>query len=79
MSGSHSDNLDRAAELQQIYNEAALERIRILTAPESDPDFDGVHCLDCDADIPGARLALGRIRCVLCQTAKEKLERMIAR
>ena len=42
------------------------------SAPESHPNFDGLHCLDCDDEIPPARLALKRIRCVLCQGLLER-------
>lgn len=70
-----SDNLDTAAELQQRLNDAAEARVRQLAAPERHPDFDGKHCVDDGAVIPKERLALGRIRCVLCQIAKEKKNR----
>ena len=70
-----SDNLDIAAELQQLLNDAGLEKIRRLAAPETHPDFDGKHCLECDEPIPAARLKLFKVRCILCQTLKEKRDR----
>ena len=44
------------------------------SGPESHPDFDGVHCVepDCEIEIPTARLALGKVRCVDCQELLEK-------
>lgn len=39
---------------------------------ETHPDFDGKHCVDCEIEIPEARLALGKVRCVDCQSLKEK-------
>lgn len=33
------------------------------------------ECVDCDDDIPPARLALGKIRCVTCQSKKELKEK----
>jgi RNA polymerase-binding transcription factor DksA len=32
-------------------------------------------CVDCDEAIPTGRLALGKIRCVACQTDKESREK----
>ena len=75
MSGGESDNLDIAAGLQQLLNDAAEARVRQMAAPERHPDFDGKHCFECGEKIPVERIRLGRMRCVLCQTAKEKKER----
>jgi len=75
MSTSNSDNLDIAAELQQRLNDAAEARVRQLAAPERHPDFDGKHCVECGDEVIKERLKLGKVRCVLCQTAKEKRER----
>jgi hypothetical protein len=76
VNGGSSDNLDKAAELQQLYNDANIARVRAAAAPETNPDFDGETCVACGTDMIPERLAMGRIRCVLCQTAKEKLERL---
>jgi RNA polymerase-binding transcription factor DksA len=75
MGSGSSDNLDVAADLQQAMNEEATARVQRAAAPETSPDFDGEHCIVCGDEIPEARLMLRRIRCVLCQTAKEKRER----
>lgn len=69
---------ERATDLcDQAYNAEAvrlkhdLERVRVQALPETHPDFDGTHCLDCGDQLPAARLLLGRIRCVVCQEAVE--------
>jgi RNA polymerase-binding transcription factor DksA len=65
---------ERAAKLEQQEREAALARNEKALAPQTHPDFDGVHCVeaDCGEPIPPARLALGKIRCVDCQTRRER-------
>lgn len=56
------------AQHQQLREQAAIQmRARALAKPESHPDFDGEHCVDCDVEIPIQRLNLGRVRCVDCQ------------
>jgi hypothetical protein len=38
-------------------------------------DWDGVNCFDCYEPLPELRVKDGRVRCVICQTKVEKLER----
>lgn len=59
-----------AAELEMRHREAALEASR--QAPESHPHFDGKHCVECDDEIPQLRLDMGKVRCVNCQSHKER-------
>lgn len=73
--GNGGDNLDRAAELQGAINDAGVARAAAATAPQTHPDFDGEHCVTCDADMPAARLALGRMFCVGCQTKIERKQK----
>lgn len=75
MRGGHSDNLDEAAELQQKLNDSATAKVRNKLAPEIHPDFDGKHCVDCADDMPKLRLKMRRVRCVICQTVKEKRDK----
>ena len=58
--------------------EDARRRATGKSGPESDPRFDGTHCVepDCEVVIPPARLALGKVRCVDCQGLLEKRGRM---
>jgi hypothetical protein len=67
-----ADESDRATLIETARNDDALERIRARVQPETHPDFDGVHCVECDDALPAARLALGRVRCVVCQSAIER-------
>jgi RNA polymerase-binding transcription factor DksA len=39
-------------------------------------DWDREHCWDCEISIPAPRLAMGRVRCVECQTKIEKSKQM---
>lgn len=66
------DECDQAQwlNLQEIAQSAKLARER--SAPETHPEFDGVHCVDCDIEIPAQRLALHKVRCVHCQEDLEK-------
>lgn len=65
--------MENASALEQMHRDQALAAIQSY-ALEADPAFDGVHCIeeDCGDAIPGARLALGKIRCITCQSAREK-------
>ena len=58
---------DRAA--QQL--DAALSRVLSKSAPETHPDFDGEHCIECNEPIPTGRLALHKVYCVECQRVLE--------
>ena len=67
-----TDDSDRASAIEAQFNEDALEEARRRTAPETSPDFDGKHCIECGEKIPAARLKLGKIRCIECQSLKEQ-------
>lgn len=75
----HADPIDEAAALTASMTEGAVEAARRANAPETHPDFDGACCVDCGNDIPKARLALGKVRCVDCQSAREHRGRQVAR
>ncbi len=70
-----ADENDRASNAEYIHNQDSLERVRALAKPESHPDFDGRHCVECAEVIPGPRLALGKVRCVICQQRLEGSKR----
>ena len=67
-----TDDSDRASAIEAQFNEDALEEARRKTAPETNPDFDGKHCIECGEKIPAARLKLMKIRCIDCQSLKEQ-------
>lgn len=64
--------LEMAEELENLQRTVSISTASRAAAPERHPDFDGTHCVDCSGDIPDGRLALGKVRCVYCQTALEK-------
>lgn len=66
------DVCDKADAAIEASTDDALRRARGKSAPESHPDFDGTHCLQCDEVIPRQRLKLGKIFCVGCQTIIER-------
>lgn len=65
------DEADIASALEMGFIAKALADHKTKVAPESHPDFDGEHCIDCDAEIPEVRLNMGKIRCVDCQSELE--------
>lgn len=71
----YADDSDRASSIELSFNaenvDKAVTEARKANAPQTHPDFDGEHCIDCDAKIPKERLAMGKIRCVECQSALE--------
>lgn len=71
-----TDLIDQANDAAELFLDAALSK-RDGFKPEAHPDFDGEHCVeeDCGIAIPEARLKLGRIRCIDCQSRRENLSR----
>ena len=69
------DEMDRAAKMEQDFRERAIAAQRIRPAEEPDEDEHGRYCLDCGAVIPELRIKLiaNAVRCVACQTKKERL------
>lgn len=65
------DETDYAQHLQLMEQADISRRARELNRPQVHPDFDGEHCIECDIQIPQARLQAGRIRCVDCQEEVE--------
>lgn len=74
-----ADDVDIAQGVNEFHQERSLAEVRAKVAPETHPDFDGKHCVECEDDIPPARLALGKVRCVQCQTDKEKHDKMFVK
>ena len=69
-----ADIADLANDRAELHLQKALRDQIGKSAPESHPDFDGAHCVEehCGEPIPKARLALGKVRCVSCQSLLEK-------
>jgi phage/conjugal plasmid C-4 type zinc finger TraR family protein len=75
--GVYADESDRASAIEAAFNADALRDARRKTQPETHPDFDGKHCVECGEIIPKARLALGRVRCVECQSVLERHRKLV--
>lgn len=73
-----ADDIDRAAQVAAWANDEAIKRQQHLSKPEQvqlpDGSWPVLECIDCGDDIPQGRLNLGRVRCIDCQTTKEKRE-----
>ena len=77
MSDHIADSFDQASEVEQGFRDAAIAAARFN---ESKPkEFDGENCYDCGLEIPTARLALGKFRCVDCQSNKERKDKLNGR
>lgn len=74
-----ADEIDDAQTVNELHQEVSLAEARAKTAPETHPDFDGKHCVECGEEIPPGRLALGKVRCVECQTVIEKKAKQFAK
>lgn len=83
-----ADDLDYKLENNEVYDEAelasalessllskALKDHKQKMAPQKHPNFDGLHCIDCEDDIHPDRLKMGRIRCTDCQELHEYVEK----
>lgn len=64
--------LEVASAREQREREYGIERAARANGAEKHPDFDGLHCVECDDTIPALRLNMGKVRCVICQTTKER-------
>lgn len=58
---------EHAQRLETTLRQRAIEAASLGAAPETHPDFDGTHCVDCTDEIAAGRLALKKIRCIACQ------------
>jgi RNA polymerase-binding transcription factor DksA len=76
-----ADALDRASQLEEQQRSARINETRQAAAPETHPDFDGIHCVadGCGVVIPEARRALGKVRCIDCQQELEDRRKLIGR
>ena len=73
------DEADIASAVERGLIAQALANHRQKIAPETHPDFDGEHCVDCDILIPEGRLKLFKVRCVDCQSELEKYNKIHGR
>jgi len=71
-----ADEVDAAQMMQDRLNADALQSVRDNLQEAPAPNFDGKTCVECAEDIPQARLALGKVRCVLCQETIENRSKL---
>ena len=72
-----ADHADIAGDTVEVCQADAERRARGRSDPTKQKDWalwDGIHCVepDCEIELPEARAALCRIRCVDCQVLLEK-------
>lgn len=70
------NELEMAERLAQQQRDAKIAEVRESVLPEYHEDFDGKNCVDCGNGVGALRLKMGRIRCVECQTVREKRRAM---
>ena len=66
-----ADIIDIANERAELFLLDSVSHALGKSAPEQHPGFDGLHCVDCEDEIPPLRLAQWRVRCVECQATFE--------
>jgi RNA polymerase-binding transcription factor DksA len=72
---SFADDNDRASFIEEAARDAGLDRVRQAAKPEQQQNEDGswpVTECQCGEPIEEGRLALGKIRCIECQTKLEQ-------
>jgi hypothetical protein len=84
-----ADFLDEAGKLTATLTNAAISNVQDAAVPEQKRNADGTwpttRCVgpttgdECGEDIPQARLALGKIRCLDCQGMREQILKARAR
>lgn len=75
----HPDPLDTATEQEMRMAAAAEADQRAKCRPEQVRNLDGTwphtECICCGGVLEPGRLALGKVRCFLCQSDKESREK----
>ena len=77
-----ADLIDMAGAATALFTQLSEGAARAKAAPQQKQNADGtwpVTECECGVEIVPARLALGRIKCVACQTEQELRERQYGR
>lgn len=73
-----TDPLDVAGRVERMEREYNISKAR-RNKPEQEQNPDGswpvTECVECEVELPQLRIEMGRVRCVDCQTLKEKTGR----
>lgn len=65
-----ADPMDHASKIEGTSTQEAIART-LASIEKAPPEFDGIHCIDCDHEIPAARLKTGAFRDIHCQEKYE--------
>lgn len=71
--------MELADTLAEMQRNVGIEAARNQMREQTDPSFDGIHCIDCEEAILPGRLALKRMRCAPCQTIIEVRMKVVGR
>ena len=78
----HAQDVQDAAFLDSEDGKNLLEITQTIALmsmlDKENPDFDGVHCVDCEVELHMVRIQMGRVRCVDCQEWLDHAEKMRA-
>lgn len=66
------NELEMAEKIAQNRRDEKIAEARGKVLPEYHEDFDNKHCVECGVLMVAKRLEMGRIRCVECQSVREK-------
>ena len=66
------NQFELADALAEAQRNAGIAIARRQMVAQSDPNFDGEHCIDCDEKIAPQRLLLKRMRCTACESLVER-------
>jgi RNA polymerase-binding transcription factor DksA len=68
-----TDVIDQVQAWNELHLDVSLRNQALKNLPETHPDFDGKHCVDCDDAVEPERLALQRVRCAECQHYQDRI------
>lgn len=75
MSDFSSKDCEQATEFEEQMRADGVAKMR--TRGRLPEGWNGISCIDCDDPLPELRVQERRPRCVTCQSAKEKREKLL--
>lgn len=66
------NHFEHAEKLAEYERQRAIEQARKRLQPDPRPFNWNGTCVECEDEIPAERQALGRVRCISCQSLLEK-------
>lgn len=68
-----ADSVDEAQQYTKVFDDLAYIKHHTRARETPPASFDGIHCVDCDIEIPPKRIELAAaFRCVACQERTER-------